>query len=71
MHKNKKSRHKGVSYDKKGKRWRAVWQEEEGKLITKSFSVKKFGYEAKILAIQAREAISSLSHYREALNLDD
>jgi len=72
MQKNNKSKNKWVSYDEKGKRWRALWQEEEGKRITKSFALMKFGYdEAKRLAIEAREDISSLLHYREALNLDD
>jgi len=72
MHKNNKSKHKGVSYNEKGKNWRAEWRNENGKTRVKTFSVKKFGFEeAKRLAIQAREeAISSLPHYRDALNLN-
>jgi len=71
MQKNNKSKQKGVSNDEKDMRWRATGQ-EEAKQITKSFMAKKFGFEeAKRLAIQAREeAISSLPHYREALNLN-
>jgi len=44
-----------------------------GMKMEKQEPVKNFGYdEAKRLAIQAREeAISSLPHYRDALNLDD
>jgi len=46
----------------------AYWMNENGKRISKSFTVSKYGFdEAKQSAIQAREeAISLLSHYRDA-----
>jgi len=77
MQKNNTSQTKGVHFIKYMKKqsplWRAYWRDENGNARAKTFSVKKFGHdEAKRLAIQAREeAISSLPHYREELNLDN
>jgi len=77
MHNNNTSQTQGVHFinhmEKQSPLWGAYWRDENGKTRAKTFSVKKFGYdEAKRLDIQAREeAISSLPHYREALNLDD
>jgi len=70
--KDNTSRIKGFFFHKKNNSWSAAWQEEEGKRITKSFAVKKFGFdEAKRLAIEARQnAIQRIPLYRDALNLN-
>ena len=45
----------GVFFHKINNRWVADWHDKEGKLKSKSFSVNKYGYKAKQLAIEYRE----------------
>jgi hypothetical protein len=63
----------GVSYDKKSKRWAAIWRDADGNQCSKYFSSKKYGNDVtKAKAIEhCQRMIQSLPHYREALCLDD
>lgn len=46
----------GVNFSATDKRWRAEWRNKDGKNTSKSFSVKKFGYEKAFeLACEYRE----------------
>ena len=68
-HNIKKMRHNssgitGVVYVQSSNSWRAIWHNGEGRQLSKSFSVFKYGYDlAKSLAIQARElAVEALKN---------
>lgn len=56
-YKSNTSEFTGVSYEDSGTgRWRSFWQDSKGRSRSKSFSVKRFGYDkAKALAIRYRE----------------
>jgi hypothetical protein len=62
----------GVSYDKRGDRWMAIWRDIDGNQCHKYFSSKKYGNDiARTRAIEhCQRMIQSLPHYREALQLD-
>jgi hypothetical protein len=50
--------------------WKCSWVSEEGRNVTKTYSIKKFGHEgAKQKAIEQRKwAEENISHYKEAFN---
>ena len=54
---------KGVHFDTKDKSWRAQWNNNNGKQCCKSFSMKKYGDQAKQLAINKRLEMESLYGY--------
>jgi len=56
---NNKTGIKGVSYDDKDKRWRAKWADFEGKQCSKTFSVAKYGDNAKKLAADYRRKMEN------------
>jgi len=71
--KNKTLNHTGVQFYKReiGSSWTATWY-ENGKQKSKSFSVKKYGYEnAKNEAIKYRQGIiATHPKYKEALKIN-
>jgi len=55
MSKNNTSGEQGVSFDKYNNNWRAQWVDNQRKLRRKSFSINKYGDDAKQLAINFRQ----------------
>jgi hypothetical protein len=64
MSKNNTSGYEGVSFYKTQNIWRALWVDNEGKLIQKYFSIKKYGDNAKQLAIDYRKKMVKLYYNR-------
>ena len=54
---------KGVNFIPCGNSWRAGWTDNEGNKCSKSFSIKKYGDQAKQLAINKRLEMESLYGY--------
>ena len=57
MSKDNTSGYQGVRFHKSNNSWAATWCDKEGKQKTKTFSINKYGTDAKKLAIEYRQKI--------------